>query len=32
MTYLRDTLPSLSPAQDGPGDAARVLALEEERF
>ena len=30
MTNLRDTLPVRSPAQDGPCDAARVLALEEE--
>jgi len=28
--YFRDTLPPLSPAQDGPGDAAGVLALKEE--
>ena len=30
--YLRDTLPPLSPAKDGPSDAAWVLALEEERL
>lgn len=29
-TYLRDTLSPLSPAKDGPRNAARVLALEEE--
>jgi len=27
---LRDTLSPLSPAKDGPGNATRVLALEEE--
>lgn len=32
MLYLRDTLPPCSPAEDRPGDAAGVLALEEERF
>lgn len=32
IVYLRDALSPLSPAQDSPGDAARVLALEEERF
>ena len=30
--YLRDTLSPLSPTQHGPGDAAGVLALEEEGF
>ena len=30
--HLRDTLPPLSPAKDGPGDAAGVLALEEKRL
>jgi hypothetical protein len=30
--YLRDTFSPLPPAQDCPGDAPRVLALEEERF
>lgn len=32
MSYLRDTLSPLSAAENGPGDAARVLALEEKRF
>ncbi len=31
-TYLRDALPVLSPVEDGPGDAAGVLALQEERL
>jgi len=31
-SYLRDTFPPLPAAQDGPGDAAGVLALEEKRF
>ena len=31
-TYFRETLSPLSAAEDGPGDAARVLALQEERF
>ncbi len=30
MAYLRNTLPVLSPVEDGPGDAAWVLALQEE--
>ena len=30
--HLRDTLPPLSPAKDGPCDAAGVLALEEKRL
>lgn len=29
-SYLRDTLAVLSAEEDGPGDAAGVLALEEE--
>ena len=32
LSYLRDTLPVLSPVEDGPGDAAGVLALQEERL
>jgi hypothetical protein len=32
MTYLRDTLLVLSSEKDGPCNATRVLALEEERF
>lgn len=31
-SYLRDTLAVLSAEKNGPGDAAGVLALEEERF
>ena len=31
-SYLRDTLPVLSPVEDGPRNAAGVLALEEERL
>jgi hypothetical protein len=31
-SYLRDTLAVLSAEEDGPGDAAGVLALEEERL
>jgi hypothetical protein len=32
MTDLRDTLLVLATVQDSPGDAAGVLALEEERL
>lgn len=32
ISYLRDTLAMLSAVQDSPGNAARVLALEEERL
>jgi hypothetical protein len=32
MPYLRDTLLVLSSKKDGPCNATRVLALEEERF
>ena len=31
-SYLRDTLSSLSPAQDSPGDTTWVLPLQEERL
>lgn len=31
-SYLRDTLAVLSSVEDGPGDAAGVLSLEEERL
>ncbi len=30
--YLRDTLAVLPPVEDGPGNAAGVLALEEQRL
>jgi hypothetical protein len=31
-SYLRDTLAVLPPVENGPGNAAGVLALEEERL
>lgn len=32
VSYLRDTLAVLSAVEDGPGDTAGVLALQEERL